>query len=108
MITTDKTKIFMENVDILCSMNDYNVINIEKMLGLSAGYISRCRSGQRHMSLDVACEIADILEQPIDVMIDDTLPIKTQIDFAQKEITRLKCTVRKLENQLHDKEVNKK
>lgn len=108
MIATDKSKLFMENVDILCSMNNYPVTNIEKMLGLSAGYISRCRSGQRHMSLDVACEIADILEQPIEVMIDDTLPIKTQIDLAQKEITRLKCTVRKLENQLHDKEVNKK
>lgn len=68
------SELLVNNIRVLCETNKMSVSDLEHQLGLSAGYISRCYSKSKRMSIDVVIAISEKFK----VAIDDLLYVEME------------------------------
>ena len=66
-------------IHYLCEKNGTQIGDLEKAIGISTGYISRTRTGNRRFSLETALKIAEYFNISIDELIKGP-PEKTNAD----------------------------
>ncbi len=73
------TKIALSNVFILCQIRGIKASEIEKVIGVSNGYLSKIRQCAKTMSFEIMVNIAKYLDVSLDSLLED--------EFSKREIT---------------------
>lgn len=81
---------FGKNVVYYLRQNGIRVGDFEKRIGVCTGYLSRCGRGGKGMSLNLACEIADELNVPINKLVSGDRAKEDRIKRLESELNKLK------------------
>lgn len=79
-----------KNIEFIAKTHELpakTISDIEKAAGLSKGYISRCRSGKRRLSIDAVVAVSNYLNISIETLLkrDYELIYKEAMDEARKK-----------------------
>ena len=81
-----------ESAKYLCKLDKKNLCDLENELGVSKGYIARCKKGMKHLSIDCCCKIADYFGVTVNDLISNNYVDKMkllQIEELKKKIEEL-------------------
>lgn len=82
---------FVINACYLLKQKGIKIGQFEKEIGISSGYISRCKSDNKKISLDLAIKISNTLGITIDEII--------AIDYKKLRIAELEAELRELKEE---------
>ena len=88
------------NVDVLLAENGYSMDELETRLGISKGYIARCRTGKKKLSIDTCIDISKIFNVPLNELVSN----KIEKRGIKNKINHYQSIIKALENELSEVE----
>ena len=88
------------NILYVARMKGIGIGALEKNIGVSKGYISRCRNNKNRISLVFVIKAAEMLDIPISRLLDDDFATRAELEEVKTQISDLSKRKEELEGRL--------
>lgn len=90
----------IRNILYAARMKGIGIGALEKYIGVSTGYISRCRNNKNRISLVLVIMAAEMLDIPISRLFEDDFATRAELEEVKSQISDLSKRKEELEGRL--------
>lgn len=93
-------EIVIKNIILFARKNGIKIGELEKRIGVSTGYLSRCKHS-KSISIGHVLKAAETLGCPIARLFDETIAAREELKYLDEQIENLCSRRREIERSLH-------